>query len=101
MDITIELEEYILNIRAAVVIIHNDKVLVHRNINSNHYALVGGRVELGEDSIETVKREIKENSTNASKNTISFKKRKISFTYNKQRLIYISKSLLLIQMELW
>lgn len=60
MDITIELEDYILNIRAAVVIIHNDKVLVHRNINSNHYALVGGRVELGEDSIATVKREIKE-----------------------------------------
>lgn len=60
MDITVELEEYILNIRAAVVIIHNDKILVHRNINSNHYALVGGRVELGEDSIETVKREIKE-----------------------------------------
>ena len=55
MDITVELEEYILNIRAAVVIIHNDKILVHRNINSNHYALVGGRVELGEDSIETVK----------------------------------------------
>lgn len=60
MDITIELEEYILNIRAAVVIIHNDKILVHRNINSNHYALVGGRVELGEDSIATVKREVKE-----------------------------------------
>lgn len=60
MDITIELEEYILNIRASVVIIHDDKVLVHRNINSNHYALVGGRVQLGEDSIETVKREIKE-----------------------------------------
>ena len=54
MDITIELEDYILNIRAAVVIIHNDKVLVHRNINSNHYALVGGRVELGEDTIKNI-----------------------------------------------
>lgn len=60
MDITIEVQDYILNVRAAVVIIHNDKILVHRNINSNHYALVGGRVELGEDSISTVKREIKE-----------------------------------------
>lgn len=60
MDITIEVQDYILNVRAAVVIIHNGKILVHRNINSNHYALVGGRVELGEDSIATVKREIKE-----------------------------------------
>ena len=60
MDITIEVQDYMLNVRAAVVIIHNDKILVHRNINSNHYALVGGRVELGEDSIATVKREIKE-----------------------------------------
>lgn len=60
MDITIEVQDYILNIRAAVVIIHNDKILVHRDINSNHYALVGGRVELGEDSIATVKREVKE-----------------------------------------
>ena len=59
MDITIEVEDYILNVRAAVVIIHNDRILVHRNINSNHYALVGGRVQLGEDSIATVKREIK------------------------------------------
>ena len=60
MDITIEVQDYILNVRAAVVIIHNDRILVHRNINSNHYALVGGRVELGEDSVATVKREIKE-----------------------------------------
>ncbi len=60
MDITIEVQDYILNVRAAVVIIHNDKILVHKNINSDHYALVGGRVELGEDSESTVKREIKE-----------------------------------------
>lgn len=60
MDLTIEIEDYILNIRAAVVIIHNNKILVHRNMKSNHYALVGGRVELGEDSITTVKREVKE-----------------------------------------
>lgn len=60
MDITIEVQDYILNVRAAVVIVHNDKILLHKNLKSNHYALVGGRVELGEDSITTVKREIKE-----------------------------------------
>ena len=60
MDITINVEDYKLNVRAAVIIMHNGKVLVHRNINSDHYALIGGRVEIGEDSETTVKREIKE-----------------------------------------
>lgn len=60
MDITIDVEDYKLNVRAAGVIIHNGKILVHRNINSNHYALIGGRVEIGENSVHTVKREIQE-----------------------------------------
>lgn len=60
MDITIDIEDYKLNVRAAAVIIHNNKVLVHRNLNSEHYALIGGRVEIGEDSENTVKREIQE-----------------------------------------
>ena len=58
MDITIDVEDYKLNIRAGVIIIHNNKVLVHKNINSDHYALLGGRVKIGENSEETVKREV-------------------------------------------
>ena len=60
MDLTIDVEDYKLNVRAAGVIIHNNKILVHRNINSDHYALIGGRVEVGEDSETTVKREVEE-----------------------------------------
>ena len=60
MDITIDVEDYKLNVRAAGVIIHNNKILLHRNTNSDHYALIGGRVAIGEDSEETVKREILE-----------------------------------------
>lgn len=60
MDITIDVEDYKLNVRAAGIIIHNHKILVHRNINSDHYALVGGRVQIGEDSATTIKREMKE-----------------------------------------
>ena len=56
MDLTINVEDYKLNIRAAGVIIHNGKVLVHKNGKTNHYALIGGRVEIGENSAETVKR---------------------------------------------
>ena len=43
MDITIDVDNYKLNVRAAGVMIHNGKILVHRNINSDHYALIGGR----------------------------------------------------------
>ena len=60
MDLTIDIEDYKLNIRAAGVIIHNNKILVHKNTNSDHYAIIGGRVEIGEDSKKTVKREIQE-----------------------------------------
>ena len=60
MDITINIEEYKLNVRASGIIIHNNKLLVHRDVNSDFYALIGGRVEIGEDSESTLKREIKE-----------------------------------------
>lgn len=60
MDLTINVEDYKLNVRAAGVIIHNNKVLTHRNLNSDHYTFIGGRVEIGEDSATTVKREIEE-----------------------------------------
>ena len=60
MDLTLDVGEYKLNIRAAVVITHNGKVLAHRNLNKGHYALIGGRVEIGEDSEKTVKREVME-----------------------------------------
>jgi ADP-ribose pyrophosphatase YjhB (NUDIX family) len=58
MDLTIDVADYKLNIRAAGIIIHNNKVLVHRNINSDHYGLLGGRISIGESSEQTVKREI-------------------------------------------
>lgn len=60
MDITIDVDDYKLNVRAAGVMIHNGKILVHRNMNSEHYALIGGRVEIGENSEDTIKRETKE-----------------------------------------
>ena len=60
MDLTIDVEDYRLNIRAGVVIEHNGKILAHKNVRSNHYALIGGRVKIGEDSETTVKREMME-----------------------------------------
>ncbi len=58
-DLTLTVLDQKLNIRAAGIIIHNGKVLLHRNVNSDHYALIGGRVEIG-DSATTLKREVQE-----------------------------------------
>ena len=60
MDLTINVENYKLNIRSAGIIEHNGKILVHKEITKDHYALIGGRVKIGEDSETTIKREIKE-----------------------------------------
>ena len=56
MDLTLDVEDYKLNIRAGGVIIHNNKILTHRNINKDHYCLPGGRIEIGESSEQTIKR---------------------------------------------
>ena len=60
MDLTLDVEEYKLNIRAAGIIIHNNKVLAHRNMKKDTYHIPGGRIEIGESSEKTIKREIKE-----------------------------------------
>lgn len=60
MDLCLDVEDYKLNIRAGGVIIHNNKVLTHKSINKDHYALPGGRIEVGENSKETIRREIRE-----------------------------------------
>ncbi len=60
MDITVDINDYKLNVRAAGIIIHNDKLLVHKNVNEKYYALLGGRIKIGENSEETIKREILE-----------------------------------------
>lgn len=60
MDITINVEDYKLNVRTAGVIMHNNKILTHKNKNKEHYALIGGRVQIGEDSETAIKREIME-----------------------------------------
>lgn len=60
MDLSLDIEEYRLNIRTAGAIIHNNKILVHRDINKDHCCLPGGRIEIGETSEQTIKREIQE-----------------------------------------
>ena len=60
MDLSVVLDSQKLNIRACAIIIHDNKLLVHNNVNDSYVALVGGRVEIGESSEQTIRREIME-----------------------------------------
>lgn len=60
MDITIDVEDYKLNVRTSAIIIHEGKVLLHKNKRDDHYALLGGRIGIGEDSETAAKREVME-----------------------------------------
>lgn len=60
MDISVMLENYKLNIRAAAIVENNGKILLHKNKNEEFYALPGGRIQLGEEAETTIKREFKE-----------------------------------------
>lgn len=59
-DLTVDLEGGRLNCRAAGIIIHEGKVLFHKNPADVYYALLGGRIKICESSDDTVKREIEE-----------------------------------------
>lgn len=60
MDLTVKIEDYKLNVRAAAMIIHNNKVLLHNNEEDKHCCLPGGRIAIGESSKQTVEREAEE-----------------------------------------
>lgn len=60
MDLTLDVGDHRLNIRSAGILIHNNKVLAHRNINKDHYCIPGGRILIGESSAQTIEREIEE-----------------------------------------
>ncbi|MFW9998582.1 MAG: NUDIX hydrolase [Candidatus Hodarchaeota archaeon] len=58
--ITFEKDDKIFSYRVVGVVIHNNKVLVHRNIVDDFWSLPGGRCEFLEVSIDTLIREMKE-----------------------------------------
>lgn len=59
-DIQFEKNDMIFNYRIAIIIKHEEKVLVQKDDRASHYTLPGGRCELGENSINTGIREFKE-----------------------------------------
>ena len=59
-DITFILDGIKFNCRVATIIRNDDKVLLHKNINDDFYALPGGRIKSGEDSETALSREFTE-----------------------------------------
>lgn len=53
-------ENGVFNFRVAGILFHDNKVLIHRGIEDDFYALPGGRVELLEDTETTIIREMEE-----------------------------------------
>ena len=60
MDIRIIVDGVKLNVRTGIIIIKNNKVLLHKNDNRDNYCLPGGGVHFLESSEEAIIREIKE-----------------------------------------
>jgi 8-oxo-dGTP pyrophosphatase MutT (NUDIX family) len=59
-NVHFEKDNYVFNYRVAAVIRRGDKILVQEHKEVSYYSLLGGRCEMGEDSVSAVKREIKE-----------------------------------------
>lgn len=60
MDLTLKTEMGLFNHRVAAVIVHNNKLLTQKNVQTNEYYLPGGRINYGESSEDAVIREMQE-----------------------------------------
>ena len=60
MDIRIIVDDMKLNVRTGIIIIKDNKILLHKNDNKDNYVLPGGGVHFLESSEEAIIREIKE-----------------------------------------
>ena len=60
IDINFKQENITFNFRVAALIRRGEEILVEKNKQVDYYSLPGGRCHLGEDSINALKREIKE-----------------------------------------
>ncbi len=60
MDAVFQTKSAVFNSRTAAVWIEDAHILLRRQADDNYWALPGGRVKIGEDSMTSLKRELKE-----------------------------------------
>ena len=59
-DINYSIENNRFNFRVAIFLKHNNRVLLHKSKQFNFWNMPGGRVQLGESTLEAIQRELKE-----------------------------------------
>lgn len=57
-DLTVDIDDGILNIRVGAIIMRNNKILMVGNERSDYFYSVGGRIKFGETAEEAVVREV-------------------------------------------
>lgn len=67
MDINFNIKTEVFNYRVGIVIRKDDKILVQKDGPSDYYTFIGGRVKLGESSIEASIREFREETGTLAK----------------------------------
>ena len=83
-DVTFWLNDIKFNYRVASIIRYDNKILLHKNINEDFYALPGGRIKLREDSKTALSREFVEEMVAIVENFFNYDKKK----YHEIMLIY-------------
>jgi len=59
-DVCFLLDDYKFNYRVGAIVIKEGKILLHKSKDDDFYAFPGGRVKVGESSLEALKREFEE-----------------------------------------
>ena len=59
-DLTFDVGSDRFNYRTAAVAVHEDRVLLHREVTADWWIMPGGRVHFGESSSEALRRELRE-----------------------------------------
>lgn len=60
MDAVFKMERVVFNYRVAAILIQNDHILIHKQVNDDYWSLPGGRVVVLEDSKTSLIREMNE-----------------------------------------
>ena len=60
VDVSLMIGDIKFNYRVATIIKNNDKILLHKSKDDNFYAIPGGRIKIGEDSVSALRREFLE-----------------------------------------
>ena len=88
------------NYRVALLAVNDNKILLQKSEKDSYYSLIGGRVQLFEDSEQAIKREVEEETgillnsseiklVNIVENFFTFNKTAVCCKHNKQRQMHL------------